>query len=64
MLSTYDEGFLAAEKGRSTTWCPHDEGDPRRDQWLKGWQAGAVTKRQNEHDRGSEPVRPPRQRSI
>ena len=47
MLTTFDEGFFAAQKDRSTTWCPYDEGDPRRDQWLRGWQVGVVTKRRN-----------------
>jgi ribosome modulation factor len=43
-LNAQAEGESAAEMGRSTTWCPYDEGDPRRDQWLKGWKTG-LTKR-------------------
>lgn len=38
-LTVEDEGAAAAAKGRSINWCPYDEGDPRRDQWLKGWRA-------------------------
>jgi ribosome modulation factor len=29
-----EEGAAAAAKGRSIGWCPYDEGDPRRDQWI------------------------------
>jgi ribosome modulation factor len=36
-LTVQDEGAAAAAKGRSVNWCPYDEGDPRRDQWMKGW---------------------------
>jgi ribosome modulation factor len=38
-LTVQDEGATAAAKGRSTTSCPYIEGDPRRDQWIRGWQA-------------------------
>jgi len=38
-ITVQDEGAAAAAKGRSKNWCPYDEGDPRRDQWMKGWQA-------------------------
>jgi ribosome modulation factor len=38
-LTVQDEGAAAAAKGRSINWCPYDEGDPRRDQWMKGWRA-------------------------
>jgi ribosome modulation factor len=38
-LTMQDEGAAAAAKGRSINWCPYDEGDPRRDQWMKGWRA-------------------------
>ena len=40
MITTLEgEGAAAAAKGRSINWCPYDEGDPRRDQWMKGWRA-------------------------
>ena len=38
-LTVQDEGAVAAAKGRSINWCPYDDGDPRRDQWMKGWRA-------------------------
>jgi ribosome modulation factor len=40
MITTVEEaGAAAAAQGRSINWCPYDEGDPWRDQWMKGWQA-------------------------
>jgi ribosome modulation factor len=42
-LNAQAEGESAAEMGRSTTWRPYNEGDPRRDQWLKGWLKGWET---------------------
>jgi ribosome modulation factor len=38
-LTVEGEGAAAAARGRSINWCPYDEGDRRRDEWLKGWRA-------------------------
>mgnify|MGYP000215101808 CR=1 FL=1 len=38
-LSPYDEGQMAAERGKGTKACPYTEFDPEYDEWMEGYES-------------------------